>query len=355
MLFRSALTTQTMQDQLMALQKRNEAIAVVPMPDAASAVQYTFSGDDMSMRSSKTFSGVIKSDWRVTSFSAMTSHEAATVLLPDHDGIDAGMKDSVRETMESPEEANIFTFPRGAEAGNFFHKIFENLDFPGSSLKAVSDLVEKELEKFNYNKKWQPHVCNMVQNVIGTPLSSPGGAFKLAEIRQGGWISEMEFFFPLKFITSDRLTACLRKSGARYEAADMDRICASLSFKPVRGMLKGFMDMVFEHGGKYYLVDWKSNHLGCRVEDYTREAMKREMERNLYPLQYFLYTVALNRHLSMRIKNYNYQTHFGGVIYVFLRGVNSQKGEAFGYFRDIPPFEMIDELTRLLIQMEDVE
>jgi exodeoxyribonuclease V beta subunit len=351
-----ALTAQSMQDQLMALQKKNKAaIAVVQMPEAPSAVAYTSSSDNASMLSSRKFSGVIKSDWRVASFSSITSHEATLVELPDHDGSDDGIKDSAREIMESPEELSIFTFPRGAQAGNFFHKIFENLDFPGSSSKAVGDLVEKELEKFNYDKKWQPHVCNMIQNVISTPLLAPEGTFKLADIRQGGWISEMEFFFPLKFITSDRLSACLRKSGARYEAADMDKICTSLNFKPVRGMLKGFMDMVFEHGGKYYLVDWKSNHLGYRVEDYRREAMKREMERNFYPLQYLLYTVALNRYLSMRFQNYDYKTRFGGVMYVFLRGVSSPRGEAFGYFRDIPPLEMIDELTELLIQMEDKE
>ncbi len=130
----------------------------------------------------------------------------------------------------------------------------------------------------------------------------------------------------------------------------MKTVCASLKFKPVRGMVRGFMDMVFEHGGKYYLVDWKSNHLGYRVEDYGQESLKTAMEHNLYPLQYLLYTVALNRYLSLRVRGYDYATHFGGVIYVFLRGVSPERGEEFGYFRDMPPVEMIDELTKNLIQ-----
>jgi exodeoxyribonuclease V beta subunit len=86
------------------------------------------------------------------------------------------------------------------------------------------------------------------------------------------------------------------------------------------------------------------------VEDYGREALKTAMERNLYPLQYLLYTVALNRYLSLRVRGYDYATHFGGAIYIFLRGVSAEKGEEFGYFRDMPPVEMIDELTKSLIQ-----
>jgi exodeoxyribonuclease V beta subunit len=128
------------------------------------------------------------------------------------------------------------------------------------------------------------------------------------------------------------------------------QISAALRFTPVRGMVRGFMDMVFERGGRYYLLDWKSNHLGYRVEEYGREALKTAMERNLYPLQYLLYAVALNRYLSLRIRGYDYSTHFGGVIYVFLRGVSPVHGEEYGFFRDLPPVELIDELTRGLIQ-----
>jgi exodeoxyribonuclease V beta subunit len=77
--------------------------------------------------------------------------------------------------------------------------------------------------------------------------------------------------------------------------------------------------------------------------------MKQAMENNLYALQYLLYTVALDRYLSLRVKNYNYSTHFGGVIYVFLRGVNKEYGETAGFYRDHPSEELIRELTQLLI------
>ncbi|MBC7962407.1 MAG: hypothetical protein H7Y05_05650, partial [Steroidobacteraceae bacterium] len=72
--------------------------------------------------------------------------------------------------------------------------------------------------------------------------------------------------------------------------------------------------------------------------------------QKLYPLQYLLYTVALNRYLALRVPGYNYETHFVGVLYVFLRGVSQKRGEEFGIFRDTPPVEMINELTACLIQ-----
>ena len=114
----------------------------------------------------------------------------------------------------------------------------------------------------------------------------------------------------------------------------------------------GFIDMVFEREGKYYLVDWKSNHLGNTIENYGQEAMKEAMGNNLYALQYLLYTVALNRYLSLRVKDYSYATHFGGVIYVFLRGASTEYGETTGFYRDRPSEELILELTQLLIDEE---
>lgn len=345
------LTAQDMQDQLQALQKKEEeAISVVRLPESDSAVSYAPHPDEGKPLAERKFSGVISSDWRVASFTSFASHEAAAIELPDRDEIHAGIETPESMDVEVPQGKSIFTFPRGAQAGIFFHEIFEKLDFAGSSPEAVRSLVQKGLEKFGYDSEWLPPVCDAVHRVIATPLAASEGSFKLSGIKQGSWISELEFYFPLRFITSDRMIACLRKWGALCTAADMTKACASLKFKPVRGMVRGFMDMVFEHGGKYYLVDWKSNHLGYRAEDYGRDALKAAMEENLYPLQYLLYTVALNRYFSLRVSGYDYATHFGGVLYVFLRGASPDRGEAFGFFRDMPPAETIDELTKLLIR-----
>jgi len=94
-------------------------------------------------------------------------------------------------------------------------------------------------------------------------------------------------------------------------------------------MLKGFIDLVFRHNGRYYLLDYKSNWLGENGEAYTPEAMARAMQSHRYDLQYQLYTLALHRYLRHRIADYDYQRHFGGVIYLFLRGVDGSSPGAW--------------------------
>jgi exodeoxyribonuclease V beta subunit len=348
----AGLPIEEMEEQLHALAIRGKgAISVSQMSEAEVATPYAVLRDQGKPLACRLFSGAVESDWRVASFTSFATHGTRGAELPDRDETGTG------ETMPSPaagevsQGMSIFTFPRGAQPGIFLHEIFEGLDFAESSSAAVSALVEKGLEKNGYEREWQPHVSSMVNNVITVPLTSPEGSFSLSGLKPGSWITELEFFFPLRFITSDLLRDCFRKWCGGYLAADLLQLSALLKFRPARGMVRGFMDMVFEHGGRYYLVDWKSNHLGYRVEEYGPEALKAAMERPLYPLQYLLYTVALNRYLSLRVRNYDYSTHFGGVLYVFLRGVSRERGEGYGIFRDTPPFEMIDELTSCLIEV----
>jgi hypothetical protein len=124
-----------------------------------------------------------------------------------------------------------------------------------------------------------------------------------------------------------------------------------LTFDPVKGFLRGFMDLVFRHDGKYYLIDWKSNHLGNSVIDYHQAALSRAMVENHYILQYHLYTVALHQYLMHRLEGYSYDEHFGGVFYVFLRGVDPEVGPEYGIFRARPDGEKIVQLTGMLLDV----
>ena len=91
------------------------------------------------------------------------------------------------------------------------------------------------------------------------------------------------------------------------------------------GMMKGFIDLVFEFEGKYYIADWKSNHLGNSYSDYSQERISGEMEKHNYFLQYYIYSAALNRYLKQRLgSSYSYEKHFGGVYYFFVRGMNPE-------------------------------
>jgi exodeoxyribonuclease V beta subunit len=125
------------------------------------------------------------------------------------------------------------------------------------------------------------------------------------------------------------------------------------TFDPVKGFLRGFMDLVFIHDGKYYLIDWKSNHLGNSVQDYGQNALLKSMIRDNYILQYHLYCVALHQYLRHRQEGYSYAEHFGGVFYVYLRGVDSSKGPEYGIFRARPDEENLVKLSEALMNKDE--
>jgi exodeoxyribonuclease V beta subunit len=116
--------------------------------------------------------------------------------------------------------------------------------------------------------------------------------------------------------------------------------------------MKGFIDLVFQFGGRFYLVDWKSNFLGARIEDYAFPALRAAMVENFYTLQYHLYALALHQYLKTRLPDYAYERYFGGVFYIFLRGVDPQSGPGFGIYRDLPGKRLIEGLASNLIADE---
>ena len=103
------------------------------------------------------------------------------------------------------------------------------------------------------------------------------------------------------------------------------------ALRTLQGYLRGFIDLVFEHGGRYYLLDWKSNHLGERAGRLRRRSRcSRAMAQQGYHLQSLLYALALHRHLRQRLRGYDYDQHFGGVLYLFVRGVRPGWTQADG-------------------------
>jgi exodeoxyribonuclease V beta subunit len=108
-------------------------------------------------------------------------------------------------------------------------------------------------------------------------------------------------------------------------------------------MLKGFMDLVFQHEGRFYVADYKSNWLGPDAAAYTPEAMRAEILHARYELQYVLYLFALHRLLTARLPDYDYDRHVGGAIYLFLRGIESPSR---GLHAERPPRELIEALDR---------
>jgi len=129
---------------------------------------------------------------------------------------------------------------------------------------------------------------------------------------------------------------------ARYADA-----VARLGFIPLAGFLRGFIDLVFQHDGRFYLVDYKGNHLGPSAADYAPQKLGEAMLRGQYFLQYHLYALALHRYLGRRVAGYTYEKSFGGVYYLFIKGMAPEHGAA-GVFYEKPPLERLLALGNLL-------
>ena len=176
---------------------------------------------------------------------------------------------------------------------------------------------------------------DMLAQVLHTAL--PGGAV-LAQVTPARRLVELEFDLPVPSLGATALAQALRQHGY---ASPM------LTFSQLRGHLRGFIDLVFEHAGRFYVLDWKSNHLGDTPADYGPPSLARAMDRQGYHLQYLLYCVALHRTLAQRLPDYDYETHFGGVLYLFVRGVRPH-WPGCGVFAHRPALATLQQLSALL-------
>jgi exodeoxyribonuclease V beta subunit len=174
-----------------------------------------------------------------------------------------------------------------------------------------------------------------------------GYGFSLSEI--GNALPEMEFHYPLKEVSSHGLNDLYRKWGHTLPESFPARM-DGLRFSPRQGFMLGFIDLVFRHQGKWYLLDWKSNHLGNDFNHYSQDHLTKAMAEHMYFFQSHIYTVALDGYLQMRLpQTYAYERDFGGIIYVFLRGVNAKLGPAYGIYREKPEPGFVRELSDYLI------
>ncbi|HBQ8832456.1 TPA: exodeoxyribonuclease V subunit beta [Klebsiella pneumoniae] len=275
----------------------------------------------------------IADDWRVTSYSGLQQHgfSGGQDLLPRLDVDAAGVGEVVEEPQLTPHQ-----FPRGAAPGTFLHSLFEELDF---TQPVPEGWMAEKLQLSGFDAQWAPVLTDWLGGVLKTRL--PGPDIALNQLAARDKQVEMAFYLPIaQLLTAERLDALIRQ----YDPLSADT--PPLDFRQVRGMLKGFIDLVFRHEGRYYLLDYKSNWLGEDREAYTRPAMEQAMRAHRYDLQYQLYSLALHRYLRHRLADYDYDRHFGGVIYLFLRGMDGQEGGQ-GIFTTRPVRPLIDGLDLL--------
>ena len=203
--------------------------------------------------------------WRTASFTALTA---------DHsdEGRDRDAARGPAPPADPGPAPTIFGFPRGARAGTCLHAILERLDFADPDPAHRRDVAASELARGGFGVEWLPVVEAMLERVLTTPLDA-AGRIRLHGLPRARRLDELEFTYPVAGFDVAGLRAVLRAHGFGDGpfAASLD----ALTFRDVTGFMRGFIDLVFEADGRYWLVDYKSNWLGATLDDYQVGAARR--------------------------------------------------------------------------------
>lgn len=254
------------------------------------------------------FTGVIGLGYLNCSYSGMVA---------GLDALAAGDRDEVPlpETSPGPEAQDfihIDTFPRGPQAGSCLHSLLEQLDFTRPAA-AQAELLGQVLERFGVDPRWAGALPGWLDGVLATHL--PDSRTLAGLPPQDSW-RELKFWFPVQAYPRLCTALGLPHMGGRH----------------AQGLMTGAMDLVFRHEGRFYIVDYKSNHLGGQTA-YTDAAMQASMTQHQYQVQYRIYTLALHRLLRSRLAGYAYERDFGGVYYLFVRGMRPGSGQGIFHVR----------------------
>ncbi|WP_395338361.1 exodeoxyribonuclease V subunit beta [Ningiella sp. W23] len=278
------------------------------------------------------FTGNTASVWQLHSFSRIAKY-APHVDLRNKD------RDQYLRSISSPEGntdelALRFRAPRNADTGNLLHNILEDHDFsqPFNISEHHAHLVAyAPAQASNQNDSFgidEEELSQWIEDVLACPIYIQGeqssATFHLNDLKYT--LKEPEFYFPIEEVSMATLMHML----AKHRGLSADELM--LNKETINGMMHGFIDLLFEHEGKYYVADYKSNYLGDDFADYHYEALHQSIMEHNYDLQYLIYSWALHKFLLSRLADYNFSQHFGGVYYFYLRGMSSQGPKGSGVF-----------------------
>lgn len=251
------------------------------------------------------------------------------------------------ETQAPEVGQGIYGFARGAEAGLCLHMVLEHVDLHEINQPSTRDLIVKTLTQHGlFDSDAHPGVLDPTQAVIENLRNLAAarvhvdGATVL-HVCGGKRIAEWKFTIPITQPNLPALAERFAQSTCEIAQAYAGRL-RQLAPQNLAGFLTGFVDLITECDGRYWIVDWKSNHLGNTPSDYADSALLQAMQDHDYILQYHLYVLAWHRHLRSRLPGYDYDKHFGGVSYAFLRG--AVPNETSGMFYARPPRELVDAM-----------
>jgi exodeoxyribonuclease V beta subunit len=295
----------------------------------------------------------ISRPWRMSSFSRMTAASGDGHFVAGQNSPDVFLDDLSDEETSMP----LGDFEAGPVAGNCIHDIFEEVDFKLPATDALEKIISHKLDKYGFDvDTWLSPVRLGIIETIGCKLDEEDTVC-LGDISLNRRFSELEFVFPLSSkepVNAGHLAEVLANNDeGQLPPGYVDRL-AGLEFPAISGYLKGFIDLVFEHRGRFNIVDYKSNYLGNSYADYDAENMTTAMQEHHYILQYHLYTVALHRYLGRRIRDYDYDSHMGQTYYLFVRGMSAKYGPRFGVYSSRPPRKLVTALSDLFGEIPSI-
>ncbi|KNH10014.1 Exodeoxyribonuclease V beta chain [Candidatus Burkholderia brachyanthoides] len=326
--------------------------------------------DDIAQRGEPRVSArVVREPWWIASYSSLKMAEGVYTPAPEtpedvfietrdaqseaeEDDAEALADEVPALALPSAEASALHDFPRGSEQGSFLHDLLEWAAQQGFAQVAEDPAMLREVVARRCSvrslERCSAALTSWLLRIVTTPFALKANhgmrAASIALSRLPSALGEMEFWFAAKHVDTlalDRLVCAHTFGGA-------DR--PKLEQTQLNGMLKGFVDLVFEHEGRYYVADYKSNWLGANDAAYTAERIRAQMLRSRYDLQFVLYLLGLHRLLKTRLPDYDYDTHMGGAVYLFVRGLNAASQ---GVWAERPPRELIERLDALFMGETD--
>lgn len=296
-------------------------ILLEPIEDAASLTVFDAALPLPALEKALLYHGSFDRSWSVGSYSALVRN---TVVRPGPTPLAEVTPEAVRDDEPALDGVAVrvegsavalpawHRFPRGAVPGNFLHDQLEWL--AGANFDLVTERQRERLLRRCEQQGWghrQADTLAWLRAVTGTPLPPLGVPLDALALTR----AEMEFWLPVGQLEAARIDAICRA----HLLIGMDR--PALPERQLHGMLMGFADLVFEHGGRYWVLDYKSNALGRTDGDYGSDRLAAEIASHRYDVQGALYLLALHRLLRSRLAGYSPEQHLGGAIFFFLRGI----------------------------------
>ncbi|XKF15976.1 exodeoxyribonuclease V subunit beta [Halomonas sp. BLK-85] len=247
------------------------------------------------------------------------------------------------QALSQPDTYHLHRFPRGPGPGTFLHGLLEWAGKQGfasvaKDVESLNDMLWRRVQLRGW-QAWQEPLAGWFSALLTTPLplaNAERTRVTLAELKSCQ--VELEFWLAAKAVNTRQLDALVSQHllpGMARPALDADTL---------NGMLKGFIDLAFEHQGRFYVLDWKSNYLGPNDAAYAPDALCHALLEKRYDVQSALYLLAMHRLLKSRLPNYDPRQHLGGAMTVFLRGSRHPERGVYGA---PAPVELIEALDRL--------